>query len=244
MRIEGEKGVKTQSAPKHWPRTRKRDFGRANSIWPTVTVEPGRNKPCSAGYFYLRDRKRSSATREPGKKRSRSAEIFVSERTDRAGRSGKHARPRPNLSAKTEFGRPNRSTATKSIGHRPKTFLGQEPLFLLQNHSAARKSRPGKLLPAVGHATPRPRTTKPREPGVTPRGRATHPRTTHERAVRPGKLRPASGRDFIGQVSPVRPQRPTTHPSDPDRSDSATIRFSGRSSRTTVPTPRSTRSPF
>ncbi|CAA7059168.1 unnamed protein product [Microthlaspi erraticum] len=32
MRIEGEKGVKTQSAPKHWPRTRKRNFGRAISI--------------------------------------------------------------------------------------------------------------------------------------------------------------------------------------------------------------------
>ncbi|CAA7030180.1 unnamed protein product [Microthlaspi erraticum] len=43
MRIEGEKGVKTQSAPKHWPRTRKSDFGRAILNWPTVTVEPGRN---------------------------------------------------------------------------------------------------------------------------------------------------------------------------------------------------------
>ncbi|CAA7052718.1 unnamed protein product [Microthlaspi erraticum] len=65
----------------------------------------------------------------------------------------------------------------------------------------SRKSRPGKLLPAVGHATPRPRTTKAREPGNASRPRnssAYHGRC----AVRAGKLRPASGRDFIGQISP------------------------------------------
>ncbi|CAA7045999.1 unnamed protein product [Microthlaspi erraticum] len=50
-RIEGEKGVKTQSAPKHWPRTRKRILAEQFS-WPTVTVEPGRNSSCSAGLLY------------------------------------------------------------------------------------------------------------------------------------------------------------------------------------------------
>ncbi|CAA7043415.1 unnamed protein product [Microthlaspi erraticum] len=70
-------------------------------------------------------------------------------------------------------------------------------------------------------------------------------RTAHEHSVRPGELRLASGRD-ISSAKPIstRPRRPTVNPSDPDRSDSATTRLSGRSSRPTVPTPRSTRSPF
>ncbi|CAA7049284.1 unnamed protein product [Microthlaspi erraticum] len=74
MRIEGEKGVKTQSAPKHWPRTRKRDFGRAIPIWPTVRSSRegiSRARPD----FYLRDRNRSRHART-GKERSRSAEIL------------------------------------------------------------------------------------------------------------------------------------------------------------------------
>ncbi|CAA7050011.1 unnamed protein product [Microthlaspi erraticum] len=101
-RIEGEKGVKTQSAPKHWPRTRKSDFGRAIP-WPTVTVEPGRNKPCSAGFTHCAT-ETVRATHEPGRNEPRSAEIFVSERTDRAGRSGKHRSASAEiLSAKTNL---------------------------------------------------------------------------------------------------------------------------------------------
>ncbi|CAA7052837.1 unnamed protein product, partial [Microthlaspi erraticum] len=93
------------------------------------------------------------------------------------------------------------------------------------------------------HATPR--TTKAREPGNKPRGRATLPRTTADASVRAGKERPTSGREFSSaKFQSARPRRPTANPSDPDRSDSPTIRLSGRSSRTTVPTPRSTRSPF
>ncbi|CAA7032060.1 unnamed protein product [Microthlaspi erraticum] len=93
----------------------------------------------------------------------------------------------------------------------------------VQTVGRSRNHDPGKL-PAVGHATTAhatPRTTR-REPGKTL----------------------ASGRDFIGQISSVRPRRPTVNPSGHDRSDSATTRLSGRSSRPTVPTPRSTRSPF
>ncbi|CAA7048858.1 unnamed protein product, partial [Microthlaspi erraticum] len=123
MRIEGEKGVKTQSAPKHWPRTRKSEFWPSNSIWPTVTVEPGRNKPCSAGFTLARqNRSRTRTNRE----RSRDRPKFCIG-TDRPCRSIRetYARPRPNSLGQNEFGRPNRSTATKSIGHRPKTFLGQ-----------------------------------------------------------------------------------------------------------------------
>ncbi|CAA7052797.1 unnamed protein product [Microthlaspi erraticum] len=92
MRIEGEKGVKTQSAPKHWPRTRKRDFGRAiPSGRPSRSSREGISR--ARPDFYLRDRKRSRHARTG--KEAAIGRNFVSERTDRAGRSGKHARPRP-----------------------------------------------------------------------------------------------------------------------------------------------------
>ncbi|CAA7059852.1 unnamed protein product [Microthlaspi erraticum] len=117
------------------------------------------------------------------------------------------------------------------------------------NSSVRLKSRPkSKTTRPITHttrsATTQPRTTKAREPGSKPRGRATRFSTAHERSVRPGKERPASGREFHRPNLSARPRRPTVNPSDPDRSDSATTRLSGRSSRTTVPTPRSTRSPF
>ncbi|CAA7044592.1 unnamed protein product [Microthlaspi erraticum] len=106
---------------------------------------------------------------------------------------------------------------------------------------------PGNSSPrsATPHRPRQPRTTKAREPGSKPRGRATR-FTYRARTLRPTRgvtprVRP---RDFIGQTLSARPRRPTVNPSDPDRSDSATTRLSGRSSRTTVPTPRSTRSPF
>ncbi|CAA7021771.1 unnamed protein product [Microthlaspi erraticum] len=92
-----------------------------------------------------------------------------------------------------------------------------------------------ETLPAVGHATTlTPRRARSARAGKTPRGRATRLAYHGRTPVRAGKLRPASGRDFIGQSSSVRPSNRTT----------ATTRSSGRSSRPTVPTPRSTRSPF
>ncbi|CAA7020411.1 unnamed protein product [Microthlaspi erraticum] len=69
-------------------------------------------------------------------------------------------------------------------------------------------------------------------------------RTTADASVRAGKERPTSGRETIGQISSVRPRRPTVKSSGHDRSDSATTRLSGRPSRPTVRTPRSTRSRF
>ncbi|CAA7037489.1 unnamed protein product [Microthlaspi erraticum] len=69
-----------------------------------------------------------------------------------------------------------------------------------------------------------------------PRGRATV-RVPADAPSEPGE-RPASGREFHRPNLSARPRRPTVNPSDPDRSDSATTRLSGRSSRTTVPTPR------
>ncbi|CAA7036492.1 unnamed protein product [Microthlaspi erraticum] len=91
-------------------------------------------------------------------------------------------------------------------------------------------------------ATP-PRTTKAREPGNASRPRNSLAYTA-DASVRAGKERPASGREF---------HRPNLNPLD-QPADRESVRprpfrlgqtrLSGRSSRTTVPTPRSTRSPF
>ncbi|CAA7017989.1 unnamed protein product [Microthlaspi erraticum] len=109
-------------------------------------------------------------------------------------------------------------------------------------------SRPGKHVPRS--ATPQPltpcATTMPREPGNKPRGRATclvprpmrRPSRETTSRVRPRNHRP---------IFTVRPQRPTTNrpaTTVPIVLGAAMTRSSGRSSRPTVPTPRSTRSPF
>ncbi|CAA7039473.1 unnamed protein product [Microthlaspi erraticum] len=111
-------------------------------------------------------------------------------------------------------------------------------------HRPITQHDPGNIVPRSAkpnvHATPR--TTKAREPGTSLA--AAQPFAYHGRCIRPSRERTSHVRPRnIGQISP-----PTT-PADresirPDRSDSATTRLSGRSSRTTVPTPRSTRSPF
>ncbi|CAA7017987.1 unnamed protein product [Microthlaspi erraticum] len=82
---------------------------------------------------------------------------------------------------------------------------------------------PGKQCPAVGQATTThamPRTTMPREPGSNASRPRPNSRTTAD-GIRPSReARPASGRESIGQSSPVRPQRPTANvrprPSDSD----------------------------
>ncbi|CAA7050378.1 unnamed protein product [Microthlaspi erraticum] len=122
MRIEGEKGVKTQSAPNHWPRTRKREF------WPSNSNRADRHGRAGKEWLVLGRitiaRQNVRATHEQGKV-GRDRPIFVSERTDRAGRSGKQR------SASAEISRPNKIWPTKSLDrdkiHRPsaQTFLGQ-----------------------------------------------------------------------------------------------------------------------
>ncbi|CAA7033683.1 unnamed protein product [Microthlaspi erraticum] len=56
---------------------------------------------------------------------------------------------------------------------RPKLVRPSEVSAKVQNHSADHASRPGKLKPAVGHATTGHATTRAR--------------TAHERSVRPGE---------------------------------------------------------
>ncbi|CAA7015408.1 unnamed protein product [Microthlaspi erraticum] len=107
-------------------------------------------------------------------------------------------------------------------------------------------ARPGKHCPAVGQPRPlhaMPRTTMPREPG----SKASRPRNL----LVPRPMRRPSREDVPRPAEKHRPnlhpptQRPTTNPSSQDR---PTIRPRhnrfGRSSRPTVPTPRSTQSPF
>ncbi|CAA7049406.1 unnamed protein product [Microthlaspi erraticum] len=119
MRIEGEKGVKTQSAPKHWPRTRKENFGRAIPIWPTV--RSSREGISRARPDHLLARQKRSRTHEPGK-RPRSAEILYRNGPTVPVDPGNKRSASAEILSPKQFGRPNRSTATKSIGHRPKTF--------------------------------------------------------------------------------------------------------------------------
>ncbi|CAA7031578.1 unnamed protein product [Microthlaspi erraticum] len=128
-RIEGEKGVKTQSAPKHWPRTRK-------EFWPSK--------------FHLADRYgRAGKERLLGRitlsRQNRSRARTNQEETAAIGRilyrNGPTVPVDPgnilglgrNLSS-NEFGRPNRSTATKSSAIGPKLFSAKvSPLFINSN---------------------------------------------------------------------------------------------------------------
>ncbi|CAA7028474.1 unnamed protein product [Microthlaspi erraticum] len=133
-------------------------------------------------------------------------------------------------------------TALSRISAQPRSPAGRETMFPLgqshirpsevsakvPNRPADHASRPGKH-PAVGqpqlHATPR--TTMPREPGTSLA--AAQPFAYHGRCIRPSREK--------SHVRPTENHPATTVPI-------ATTRLSGRSSRPTVPTPRSTRSPF
>ncbi|CAA7050274.1 unnamed protein product [Microthlaspi erraticum] len=134
MRIEGEKGVK------HNPR---QNIGRGRakvilaeqfSFWPTVTVEPGKNSSCSAEFTLIARQKPFTRHARTGKKRAAIGRNFRIG-TDRPCRSIRETSIGlgRNLSAKTKFGRPNRSTAINpsAIGQ---NFLGQgkSPFHLIQ----------------------------------------------------------------------------------------------------------------
>ncbi|CAA7050251.1 unnamed protein product [Microthlaspi erraticum] len=121
MRIEGEKGVKTQSAPKHWPRTRKK-FWPSNFQSGRPYGRAGKERLCSAG-VHTRQNRRAARTNREG---TAAIGRFVSERTDRAVDPGNKRSASAEILSSNEFGRPNRSTATKSIGHRPKIFSAKE----------------------------------------------------------------------------------------------------------------------
>ncbi|CAA7046682.1 unnamed protein product [Microthlaspi erraticum] len=130
---------------------------------------------------------------------------------------------------------------------RPNHIRPTEVSAKVPNRPADHAHDPGNIVPRSAkptlHATPR--TTKAREPG-NKASRPRNPFAYHGRCIRPSRERTSHVRPRISSAKSqsARPRRPTANPSDPDRSDSPTTRLSGRSSRTTVPTPRSTRSPF
>ncbi|CAA7025744.1 unnamed protein product [Microthlaspi erraticum] len=163
---------------------------------PTVAVEPERNRPLSAGFMY-----RNRPTVDPGNKRSASAK-FSRPFADLADQI---ARPQQQSIGQNFLGQaPNRAVRLaeeRMFRARPNLVRPSEVSAKVQNRRPITQVTTRETLPAVGHATPRPRTTK-RASRETPRGRATH-LAYHGRCIRPtGKLRPASGRDFIGQVHP------------------------------------------
>ncbi|CAA7049033.1 unnamed protein product [Microthlaspi erraticum] len=172
--------------------------------------------------IYLRDRKRSRHARTNRERLGRDRPNFRIERTI--------SRDRPNA----QSGWP-RNDVPLGQNIRP-TEVSAKVQTIGRSHSTTRET-----LPAVGqasnvHATPRAgnKASRPRNPFRVPR--PMHP-------SEPGKNVPRPAENHRPNLNPLdHAGRP--NPSDPDRSDSPTIRLSGRSSRTTVPTPRSTRSPF
>ncbi|CAA7031614.1 unnamed protein product [Microthlaspi erraticum] len=150
-------------------------------------------------------------------------------------------------------------TALSRISAQPRSPAGRGTMFRARPKPYVRlKSRPKskplgrsrttrETCPAVGQAK-RPRHTahdQSARAGNKPRGRATH-LAYHGRCIRPSRGRTSHVRPRISSANlhPLRPRRPTANPSDPDRSDSAHDPTVRPIVPTTVPTPRSTRSPF
>ncbi|CAA7056353.1 unnamed protein product [Microthlaspi erraticum] len=134
MRIEGEKGVKTQSAPKHWPRTRKRILAEQFQFWPTVTVEPGRNS--RARPDLLARQKTFARHARTGKEAAIGRNFRIG--TDRPCRS-----IRETNSASAEISRPKRIWPTKSLDrdkiHRPSAQNFSRPRWNLGTPMAKTK---------------------------------------------------------------------------------------------------------
>ncbi|CAA7060967.1 unnamed protein product [Microthlaspi erraticum] len=120
MRIEGEKGVKTQSAPNIGRGRAKVNFGRAIPIGPTVRSS---REGSVLGRIIYRATETVPRHARTGKEQAAIGRNFVSERTDRAGRSGKQRSASAEISRQTNLAdqiarpRQNRPSA--------KTFLGQ-----------------------------------------------------------------------------------------------------------------------
>ncbi|CAA7021893.1 unnamed protein product [Microthlaspi erraticum] len=145
-------------------------------------------------------------------------------------------------------------TALSRISAQPRSPAGRGTNVRARpNLSVRLKSRPKSKPRPITHHDPgnmsrgrpskrsrQPRTTSARA-GNKPRGRATS-FAYHGRCIRPSRETSHVRPRIIGQISSVRPRRPTTTSATtvPTRHDP----MSGRSSRPTVPTPRSTRSPF
>ncbi|CAA7047574.1 unnamed protein product [Microthlaspi erraticum] len=148
-------------------------------------------------------------------------------------------------------------TALSRISAQPRSPAGREtmfrarPKFRPSEVSAKVPNRPAdhattrETCPAVGQAhNATPRRARPCARAGEQASRPRNPlRTTADASVRAGKERPTSGREFHRPNLIRRPRRPTVNPSGPDRSDSATPDVRPIVP-TTVPTPRSTRSPF
>ncbi|CAA7036807.1 unnamed protein product [Microthlaspi erraticum] len=127
--------------------------------------------------------------------------------------------------------------SAKTVSVRLKSRPKSKPLGRSQHD-------PGNIVPrsAKPNVTPHAHDQSARA-GNKPRGRATLSRTTADASVRAGKNVPRPAENFIGQIHPLDHGRPRIRPT-PTVPTRPTTRLSGRSSRTTVPTPRSTRSPF
>ncbi|CAA7052876.1 unnamed protein product [Microthlaspi erraticum] len=150
----------------------------------------------------------------------------------------------------TALSRISAQTAQSGWPRNECSALGQTVSVRLKSRPKSKTTRPitqhdpGNIVPRSAkpnaHATAHDQAARA---GNKPRGRATLSRTTADASVRAGKNVPRPAENSH------RPIHPSTTPADresvrPRPFRLAHDRLSGRSSRPTVPTPRSTRSPF
>ncbi|CAA7046901.1 unnamed protein product [Microthlaspi erraticum] len=128
-----------------------------------------------------------------------------------------------------------------ALGQNRSVRLKSRPKF---NRRPITQHDPGNIVPRSAKQTFTPRRARPRRASRETSLAAAQPsRTTADASVRAGKNVPRPAEKPSAKSHP--PTTPADHEtSGHDRSDSAKTRLSGRSSRPTVRTPRSTRSRF
>ncbi|CAA7058464.1 unnamed protein product [Microthlaspi erraticum] len=108
-----------------------------------------------------------------------------------------------------------RSAKTVRLKSRPKSKpLGRSRITTRETLSRGRPSQTSRHTAHDQSARAGKQASRPR-----------NPLAYHGRCIRPSREEhPRPAENFIGQISSVRPRRPTANPSGPDRSDSATTR--------------------
>ncbi|CAA7044097.1 unnamed protein product [Microthlaspi erraticum] len=199
--------------------------------WPMRPSEPGKNipRPSEKPSAKSSGHDRSDSAHDPTKR------SYNQKSEDCPDGSIENQRP----TAQSGWPRNERST----LGQISSVRLKSRPKSKTVGRS---QSRPGKLLPAVGHATTLRHAAHDQRAS---REQASRPRNClayhARRSVRAGELARVRPRDFIGQIF-IRPTTAADHASVRPRPFRSRRHdpISGRSSRPTVPTPRSTQARF
>ncbi|CAA7054240.1 unnamed protein product [Microthlaspi erraticum] len=141
--------------------------------------------------------------------------------------------------------RPNRAEAGRgtNVPRSAKTIRPSEVSAKVQTIRPITHHDPGNIVPRSATPQRSRHTAHDRRASREQRLAAAQPHSRTTADVRPSRgTTPASGRETIGHSTSVRPHGRPNHPAT--TVPHATTRLSGRSSRPTVRTPRSTRSRF